>query len=51
MRKPALAKSTCCKAKWLYEVIGGTRVYREVRGKRRYRVKCSACQRVGEVSA
>lgn len=44
------AKSACCKARWLYETIAGMRVYREVRGKLRYRVKCSNCYRSSEVS-
>jgi hypothetical protein len=51
MSRRTSSKSTCCKAAWLYETVAGMRVYREARGCRRYRVKCSVCQRVSEVSS
>lgn len=39
-----------CGKPYLFEMLGGMRLYREVRGRRVYRVQCPSCRYTGEVS-
>lgn len=44
MLKITRKRTPCCRARWLWEVLAGMRIFRDVDGRKVYQARCESCR-------